>query len=78
MTIIPKEPWPDLTRVKKVRSAPGDTHPPGTLGEIVKYYGAAPLPGTGRKVHGYFIQWDGETEPFLCFNDGRLARLEEN
>ena len=49
----------------------------GAKGIIVKYYGWAPLPGTKKKVFGYIIEWDGESVPYVCFNDGRLA-LEEN
>ena len=49
----------------------------GARGIIVKYYGWAPMPRTGKKVFGYVIEWDGESAHYLCFNDGRLA-LEEN
>ncbi|KKK64840.1 hypothetical protein LCGC14_2980120, partial [marine sediment metagenome] len=38
--------WPKGTRVRKVRSEPGDTHRDGALGTIVGAWG--PLPATER------------------------------
>jgi hypothetical protein len=76
-TLALTKPWPDRSRIEKVRSDPGDSHAVGTRGTVVRYFGGGRLPESGKAVHGYIIRWDGDPREFLCFNDGRFELMED-
>lgn len=81
--------WPKGTRVRKVRSEPGDTHQDGALGTIVGAWG--PLTATKRAelipelakqgitedvVCLYWVEWDDIPGVPVAITDYRLERLE--
>jgi len=83
--------WPRGTRVRKVRSEPGDTHRDGAPGTVVGAWG--PLPAAERAklklelaekgitedvVSLYWVEWDDIPGVPVAIADYRLERLEEN
>lgn len=48
--------WKNGTRVAKVKDDPGDTHTLGAPATILGSVG--PMTVEGRKVYGYFVEWD--------------------
>ncbi len=80
--------WPKGTRVRKVRSEPGDTHQDGAPGTIVGDWG--PLPATERAelipklakngitedvVCIYWVEWDDIPGVPVAIADYRLERM---
>jgi hypothetical protein len=64
--------WARGTRVKKIRSAPGDFHQDGALGTICGSVG--PL----REIYGYFVRWDDLLPhmPAVFTTSTRLERVK--
>lgn len=82
--------WPRGTRVKKVRSKPGDTHSDGALGTIVGALG--PTTASQRAeiiidlakqgINGdieyiYWVEWDDIPGTPVAITDNRVEPVEE-
>ena len=67
---------PNGTRVRKVVSDPGDTHPVGSVGIVLGSFAAPePVPAFEHVRHFYFIEWQQHPRVAMGITDFKVRPL---